>query len=324
MIIICALAIAWPIFSGSFAQERVSQSGKDLATRMAHWRDALAMRDPGWMTELFGMGLGRFPETHYWRSSEPKASGYRLEREGDNTFLRLGAGYPLYIEQMVSIEPQREYTLQLSIRSLHPDAAVTFSLCEKWLLTSGQCVFQAVGISTPGQQWQQREFRLASGEVGNGKGLVHPPVKLSFYNASAVSVDIDNVRLVSPDGELLTANGDLQRGMDRWFFSVDQDLPWHVWSMPVAVLFDLGWFGLLALGAVPLFALKQLAQVAWKKDAVAAVSLAALMGILVIAGVDTVIDAPRFMLLLLLVAKSCTWCAMAGSGKSIEAHSQLH
>ncbi|MDO8959792.1 MAG: VanZ family protein [Rhodocyclaceae bacterium] len=295
-----ALAIAVPIYTGSFAQERLSRSGADLTTRMAHWRDTLAMRDAGLMTELFGMGLGRFPETHYWRSAEPKAGGYRLEREGDNTYLRLGAGYPLYVEQIVATEPQREYTLQLSMRSSRPDAAVTFSLCEKWLLTSGQCVFQTVGVAGAGQEWQQHEFRLASGDVGVGKGVVRPPVKLSFYNASAVSVDIDNVQLVGPDDAPLLSNGDLQRGMDRWFFSVDQDLPWHVWSMPVAVLFDLGWFGLLVLGAVLLFALMRLAQASWKGDATATASLAALAGILVIASVDTVIDAPRFLLLLLL------------------------
>lgn len=301
VVIAASLAIAVPIYTGSFAQERVAKSGADLAVRMAHWRDTLAMRDSGVMTELFGMGLGRFPETHYWNSSEPKASGYRLEREGDNTFLRLGAGYPLYIEQMVSAEPQREYTPQLSIRSLHPDALVTFSLCEKWLLTSGQCVFQAVGISTPGQQWQQREFRLASGDVGVGKGLARPPVKLSFYNASAVSVDIDNIKMLDAEGKTLVANGDFKRSMDRWFFSVDQDLPWHVWSMPVALLFDLGWFGLLALGVVLLFALKRLAQAAWQGDAAAAASVAALAGITVIAGVDTVIDVPRFLMLLFLL-----------------------
>jgi hypothetical protein len=57
----------------------------------------------------------------------------------------------------------------------------------------------------------------------------------------------------------------------------------------------------VALGAALLFALRRLTQIAWQGGAVAAASLAALAGILVIAGVGTVIDAPRFLLLLMLM-----------------------
>jgi VanZ family protein len=297
--IAAVLVIAMPIYSGSFSQQRVSQSGKDLVTRMDHWRDTLAMRDGGLMADLFGMGLGRFPETHYWRSTEPRSGGYRLGQDGDNTFLRLGAGDALYVEQFVATEPWREYTLQLSIRSSQPDAAVMVALCEKWLLTSGRCEFQSA--TTPGQSWQQYELKLASGDVGSGTGPLRPPVKLSFYNAASASVDIDNIRMMDMEGRTLIANGDFARSLDRWFFSADQDLPWHVWSLPVAVLFELGWFGLVALGAALLFALRRLTQIAWQGGAVAAASLAALAGILVIAGVGTVIDAPRFLLLLMLM-----------------------
>lgn len=300
VIVAAVVAIALPIYSGSFAQERVARSGSDLKTRMAHWQDALAMRDPGLMTALFGMGLGRFPETHYWRSTEPKAGGYWLTREGDNTFLRFGAGYPLYVEQIIATEPGDEYSLRFSVRGVEPDAGVSIALCEKWLLTSGRCVFESAGVSTPGSEWEEREIRLASNDVGTGTRLP-VPVKLSFYNASPRSVDVDDVRLIGPNGESLIANGDFSRGMDRWFFSADQDLPWHVWSMPVAVLFDLGWYGVLALGATMLFALGRSAKAAWCGDRHAPAVFAALAGILALAGVDTIIDAPRLTVLLALV-----------------------
>ena len=299
-IVVAAVAIALPIYSGSFAQERVARSGGDLKTRVAHWQDALAMRESGLMTALFGMGLGRFPETHYWRSAEPKAGGYWLIREGDNTFLRLGAGYPLYVEQIVATEPEHEYVLRFSIRGAGPDAGVSVALCEKWLLTSGRCVFKLGRVSEPGPEWEEREIRLASSDVGTGTRLP-VPVKLSFYNASPRSVDIDDVRLIGPNGESLIANGDLARGMDRWFFSTDRDLPWHVWSMPVAVLFDLGWYGVLALGATVLFVLGRSAKAAWRGDRYATAVFAALLGTLALAGVDSIIDAPRLMVLLLLI-----------------------
>ena len=81
LLLVLAIAVALPIYRGSFAQDRIARIAPDLAMRQAHWADALAMRDSGLLTELFGMGIGRFPDTHYWRSNEAKAGRYRLEAE---------------------------------------------------------------------------------------------------------------------------------------------------------------------------------------------------------------------------------------------------
>lgn len=302
------VAIALPVFSGSFAQERVASSGKDFGTRVAHWRDTLAMRDDAWMTDLFGMGLGRFPETHYWRSSEPRAGGYRLERENNDVFLRLGTGYPLYIEQFVITEPQHEYRLRVSVRAPRPDAGVTVVLCEKWLLTSGDCWSQTLLGARDPHTWLGYDVYLPS-------GALRPPMKLAFFNASTANVDIDNIELATPEGKQLLSNGNFSQGLDRWYFSTDKDLPWHVWSLPVAVLFELGGFGVIALAMVMVFALKRHAQAAWRGDAAAVPYLAALPGLLVIAGVDTMIDAPRIMLMF-------AWVCFAGFARNTAASQQ--
>lgn len=298
--------IALPIYSGSFARERLASSGSDLTVRQAHWADALALRDPGLLTTLFGMGIGRYPETHYWLSSQAKATSYRLESEGGNSFLRLGTGQPLYIEQFVRIEPDREYLLHVDTRSPQAGGQLSLSLCEKLLLTSGRCV--SVIATQQGLDWQQHELHLNSGKIGSATWLARPPVKLSLYNATGTRIDIDNVRLLGPDGEPMIDNGDFAQGLDLWFFTVDQDLPWHIWSMPVAILFDHGWLGLLAFGVLLALAIKRTGSRAWRGDLLAAASLASLAGVLVIGTLDTVIDTPRFLLLFLLL----TWLGWSG------------
>lgn len=302
-----ATLVGLPIYSGSFAQERLSRIGQDLATRQAHWVDALAMRDSGLLTALFGMGTGRFPETHYWRSTEPKAASYRLETEAGQTFLRLGTGNPMYIEQFVVVEPGREYILQIDIRSAEAKAGVSVFLCEKLLLTSGRCVSNKVDVGERAG-WQHHQVNLASGDVGSMTRLGRPPVKLSLSNPSRARIDVDNIRLLTAEGEEVSHNGDFARSLDRWFFSVDQDLPWHIWSMPVAILFDLGWLGVLAFGSLLVLGIRRTSRQALAGDPLAGASLASLTGVLVITTVDTVIDAPRFLLLLLLL----TWLGWAG------------
>lgn len=295
-----AVVVALPIYSGSFAQERLSQVRADLAVRQAHWADTLAMRDSGLASTLFGMGFGRFPERHYWRSSEPRAASYRLESEAGNVFLRLGAGLSLYMEQLVTVQPHRDYVLHLALRSSQP-VTLSASLCEKWLLTSGRCVFGTA--ASEGRQWEEHQIRLASGEVGAGSGLLHAPVKLSLQNTSAASLDLDNVRLLNEDGADLTDNGGFSRALDRWFFSVDDDLPWHVWSMPVAILFEQGVIGLLAFAVMLLLGVWRTGRRARQGDIMAGCFLASLLGVLFIGSVDSIIDSPRFLLLLLLLCR---------------------
>jgi hypothetical protein len=200
-----ALTVAVPILKGPFTQARMSQSGSDLGIRLAHWSDALQMRDPGWDTALFGMGVGRYPETHYWRSKESRAATYHLGSETGNTFLRLGSGSPLYIEQFVAIKPQHDFVLSLNARSHQPNTQVTVSICEKWLLTSARCVFKTIDIAGNGE-WQSVQTRLQSNDVGSGAWFASRPVKLSLYNANAKAVlDVDKLRLRTTDGGDLLA-----------------------------------------------------------------------------------------------------------------------
>ena len=307
-----ALAVAVPVLKGPFAQERLSRAGTDLAIRLAHWADALRMRDPDWPTALFGTGLGRYPETHYWRSEESRAATYRLDSEAGNTFLRLGSGSPLYMEQFVAIKPRHDYSLSLNVRSEQPNAQVTVSICEKWLLTSARCIFKPIDVTGNGR-WQSIRTRVQSGDVGSGPWYASRPVKLSIYDSGAhAAIDVDNVRLQATDGAELLANGDFSRGLDRWFFTIDNDRPWHIWSLPIQVLFDQGWLGVTALTLFVAAGLWRAGRDAWRGDAMAGAMLASSAGFLVIGTLDSLVDSPRLLLLFLLII---WFCGRAGRGE---------
>lgn len=300
VLVLLSVVISWPIFIASFAQERLSKIGPDLAIRQAHWTDALNIRDPGLVTSVLGMGLGRYPETHYWRSAETRAATYRLGIEKGNTFLRLGSGSALYMEQFVPIQPRQTYTLDMRVRSVHP-SHLKVALCEKWLITSARCVFHTVNVTGDGH-WQTIHALLQSGEIGSTASYVPRPVKFSIFNSSTQTViDVDKVSIRAADGKALISNGDFAKGLDLWFFSIDNDKPWHISSLPISLIFDLGWLGLLAFSFFALVGLVRTAQGIKHGDAISGAVVAACVGFLVIGSMSSLVDNPRMLLLFLLL-----------------------
>jgi hypothetical protein len=309
VLVLAVLGIATPIYYSQFAQERMSLVGVDLDARQEHWRDALKMRDPSWVTALFGMGIGRYPETHFWRSDEKRAGPYWLGSEAEKPFLRLGAGNPMYVEQFVSVQPGKGYLVDVKARSIKPNSQLTVSICEKWLLTSAKCSSEVVNFNGDGN-WQPVQIRISSGDVGQGPWYARRPIKFSLYNTSPMAtVDLDSIRLTSDVGQSLLENGDFTNKLDHWFFSVDNDLPWHIWSMPLQILFDQGWLGVIAFFLFVVPGLWRAVQCAWQGNAVAGVFFAAGTGFVVIGTLDSLVDSPRLLLLFLLVIWMCWSCS---------------
>ena len=301
------LLVAIPVFKGEFAQARMATVRADLAVRQAHWADALRLRDGDWATSLFGMGLGRYPETNYWRSTETSRSGtYRLDVEEGNPYLRLGSGNSLYVEQKVTLEPGQHYLLKLDVRAQAAGAQITVPICEKWMLTSFNCLWQTMDVGNAVGRWRSMELPVDAKALSVSPWYSQRPTKLSLYNPTPSStIDIDNVRLETQSGANLLRNGDFTHGLDHWFFATDGHLQWHIKSLYYGVLFDQGWFGLLAVLAMVFLAWVRAAENAVKGDLVAGASLAALSSFLVVGVFDTLLDTPRFVLLLLLLVAAC-------------------
>ena len=307
VLIVAMLAVAIPVFTGQFAQDRIATVGKDYAIRQAHWEDGLGIRSPDWLTTLFGMGLGRYPESHYLFSSEQNRSGtYQLMAEADNTFLRLVSGSSIYLGQRVSVEPQQKYVLKLDARTNKPDATITIPICEKWLISSFGCMWHSFEIGKEKGAWHHFETVLMADQLSISHWYSQRPVKLALYNGNLEAiVNVNNIRLETIGGDNLIQNGDFSNGLDHWFFTADSHLEWHLKSLPVSVIFDQGWFGLIAICLFSILAIRRAAGRAWRGDLGAAALLASFSGFLVVGLFDTLIDAPRFLFLFLVLGGFC-------------------
>jgi hypothetical protein len=203
------------------------------------------------------------------------------------------------------------------------------ALCEKWTLTSLACATVRTVAATvppvasppvvktaaaaggskasPAGGWQELKLSFdASALVGTARAL-RAPLKLALLTPERGSIDITKVRLSTALGDELLVNGDFAAGMDRWFFATDVDPPWHLHSLPVAVLFDQGWLGVLTWLAVGLLAFGKGAVLLWRGQAQVPAALAALAGFATSGTLNTLIDAPRFLWLLLVLL----WLAAA-------------
>ena len=326
--LVLMVATATPVLWGSFAQQRLAQSGQDLAVRQAHWRDALAMRgDPSLWTSAVGVGLGRYPDLHFWRSAEPQHAGV-FSRVQDSTaappappaWLRLGAGTAVYVEQVVPVQPGQALKLSLDMRAA-PDAQLGVALCEKWMLTSAQCAIatplSAAGPvipAIPAARWRSAQWQLDT------QAWVMPPlprpVKLALFHAGGSgAIDVTRIQLLDDSGQSLLRNGEFAQGFDHWFFSTDVDPPWHIHNWPLTVLLEQGWLGVLAWSALLALALHGAVRRARQGDSNAAGVAGALLAFLSCALLNSLTDTPRLLWLLVLML----WLGAAAGTRQTDA-----
>ena len=295
------VAIGAAAFTSSYARYRLGKSGFDLGIRLAHWQDSLAMIDDSWRARLFGMGVGRYPETFLLKNRWGLIPGnFRYEAQDGKSFLRLGSGDSLYLGQIVPVSPGRSYALSVDVRAVRRAGRLDVYLCEKHILNSSDC--QSYAIAVDGQGWVQRRIQIDSRRLGHRIGFLPPaPVELSFTNQRAGSIiDLTRVQLTDDDGRNLVANSDFATGADRWFFTTDDYLSWRVENLPLQMLFDQGWLGLTAFVLLTVYLGVALFRSLGRGDALAGGLLAAFAGILTVGIFGSVLDSPRIALLFYL------------------------
>ncbi len=287
-----AVLVAGGTQSGGGPSER---GERGFESRLPAGSTVAALMGDDWPTRLFGVGLGRFPESHLLDSviAGETPGTYRFEHDGAEQFLRLGGGESMWMGQRVAVKAVRNYTLSVRARTEDPPAALTASLCERNRSQELRCQRYPIALATD-SHWHRLAVKLRSGEIGAGSVLSRRPVEVLFSNTSAGSaVDLDDVQLAEARGENLVRNGDFSRGGDHWLFKTDTSRPWEIGSLWFAMLFELGWVGLLAFNLLVGFVAAQLIRAALRGERLAAVVLASLVGFLGVGLNKGLLDAPR-------------------------------
>jgi glycopeptide antibiotics resistance protein len=298
-----SLAVAVPVLSGGFAKARMERAGEDLSIREAHWKRALGLMDDGPMAALAGMGFGQYPMLYLLRAEGVRPPGtYSVMRDGDNPYLRLGAGEAVFLDQIVAVESGAGYTLSARVRSPDGASSLSVALCDKALLYSFECVWPQLPPATAGHRWNTVSVRVDAANLGGGH-WPHRPVKLSLHNpGSGGAVDVDDISLKAGDGRELLANGGFGDGTARWLFVTDQDLAWHIHQQEVEMYFAQGGLGLAALAVLAIAAARVLWPALRSGNLRAAAFAGALTAFLTVGLLGSTMDTARLSMLFYLGA----------------------
>jgi VanZ family protein len=283
--------------SGSL-RDRIAGSGADLGVRLAHWRTTLDLMRGHPLQGIFGMGLGSFPREFYLaQTASTRPPAYRLEPDaagGRNVLVLLG-GKGMYLDQRVAATAGRELRLRGLVRSSRENAELAVALCEKSFLASVQCDWSRVAAAT---DWQPFDLALTLRTAVPARSGPAAPVSLSLHNgASGLRIEVTGLSLRDGPTELL-ANGAFDRGSDRWLMHSDFHLAWRAHSTPLQIAFEQGMFGLLAWTALGFAATVAVVR---RSGDLPAAALAAATAFLAVGCFDTLLDAPRLVVLAGLV-----------------------
>lgn len=283
-----------------FLQQRFTQTEVDAQTRFTHWAQVLGLLQNNWGERLFGAGLGTFPGRYFYANFDSALGNYRYQTEGNNRYLSLNSGGILYMAQSVAVTPGMPYTLELDVRSNDQTKQLDTPICEKKLFNSHLCQWLSVPVAA-GNGWQHQSITFSSGQVGQGAWWARRPVQLSLFNPQDKGVvDVDNIRLLDRSGANLISNGDFAQGGDYWLFKSGNHLPWHTKNMWIHLAFEQGLIGLAIFCILIITAVWRLMRGSWSGDPLATVWLAGISGLLTIGFVDSLLDAPRLAMLLVL------------------------
>ncbi len=294
----CAAAL--PVLSGGFMQARMIHTSQDLAIRVAHWKHALGLMDEGPTATLLGMGFGTYPTLFALnpQSGIPPGS-YRLKRDNGNAYLQLGSGTPAFLEQIVNVKPGAQYLLSARIRqSKGNPPSINSPICEKALLYSFNCASTFLTSPAKDAQWHTVTLPVDLGSIGGG----YRRVKLSLNNPTPYLVDVDDISLMTKDGQELLANGGFSDGDTRWLFSADDHIAWHIKQMGLQIFLAQGLLGLAGLGLLLVGTARTLWPPLWAGNPSASAFAGALMAFLAVGLLGTLMDSARLSLLFYLGA----------------------
>lgn len=259
VLLLAIIGGGWLVGSDGFMGERFSTSNRDIGVRGNHWADTLNTMDRDIVTAMVGMGSGRFPEIWHRRTDRQNliSAEFRYVDEGDNRFLRLATGRPVYVVQDLGEPKGGEYTLQARVRA-NAGQSIGVPICERSLLYSKNCTGARLTSKVDGT-WQTLSAPVDMSKLTADRSWPAPPLVLALSNPNRQGVvDVDDIRLLDADGNNVLDNGNFQSGSDRWFFTADEHLSWHAKNFWVSTFFEQGALGVGAMALLSIIVLMTL------------------------------------------------------------------
>jgi len=278
---------------------RFSDVGEDLQHRIQHWSDAISIMDKNWTTKLIGQGMGKFPETYYFRKQNMQAvGGFVFKSENKNTFVRYVGAKDARVGQRVHLKPDTNYSLSLDVRSNAPRSVLRIRMCHRHIIyptdANPTCKTLSKSIKATKGRWKTIRFQFNSGSVGSFEKYLRAPAVFMLSNWAKAVIDIDNILLVSESGEELLRNGGFEKGIDRWFAYYDSNhLPWHIKNIWVHIYFECGILGVGTFIVLIVHVLMLSFRYAVSGIPFAAAIFVALIGFIAVGTFGTLLDAPR-------------------------------
>ncbi len=298
------LAVIPPLLNTRM-EARFSTLDEDFSHRAANWRSALAFREPGLLHSIFGTGVGSFPRYYFFNHYNGASMvHYRYGQEDATSYLALGGG-DFNMTQKIALSPRQSYLLRVRARGADGAFAFSLKMCKKHILYSDRYVPQCVKKSFRGTgdgEWRLFEAPFNSGQVGQS-GIFNWPVTLMIHNSRDNSIlDLTDIEIIDSTGQNLVSNGDFRHKNDRWImirdFSHDA---WHAKNIFIHLMFEQGYFGLLAFVFLIGYALTMQYRAFRRHDPLAPLLIAAICGTLVVGLFGTIIDNPRVTTLYFLI-----------------------
>ena len=310
-LLVVGLAVSVVATNSYYAGTRFSTTNKDWEYRKHHWMDVFQAREQGPLHFLFGTGLGRMPETYFWRNRGADIPGtFVFDQEGGNQFLHisgprytLGYGDPLRILQAVRVtSPLVNVTLDVRTATA---ARLFVGLCVRHLIYTSSCSAKYISLA-PNPTWSSRRVELDMTQVFSFNPAIPKPIFLVLSTETQKSlIDIDNVAVQGVYGTERMRNGDFSKGLDHWYFASDRfHLAWHAKNMFLHVMFEQGLLGLLLFCAILIVAFAKVVKSIIRGDRGSAALAAAMGGVVIVGMFDSLLDVPRIALLFYLLVFS--------------------
>jgi len=316
--VVLLMEVVAVLAGGSFMTDRLADTGRDLSSRLQHWKYGLGLlQTPG--DAFFGIGLGRLPANYAARVPAGEFPGQiRWNTESNpgelaKLFVTLnGPPKPkkvrgnLELTQQVYLGKPGMHRVHLEVRVQHV-ALMAIRLCERHLLYDRACELAYINLKPAFVNnravWQPLVIPLTGSHLSRGSKFVPRSTVFSLGLAGAgTHADIDQLSLMGPDGVQLLRNGDFSLGPAHWFPAARSNFePWHLDNLYLEVLVERGLLGLVLLLLPVAYAMWHLIIGYARLNAISAYIAAALLGVLLVGLVSSVMDVPRVAFLFYLL-----------------------